>query len=322
MSEMTWTEIKGTGILANHQLSKKLLEKVLGATVVLPFTRDYGIGVKRNAGEIVNIMRVEPLPQTGNARLEEESGFPISKLAWANRALTLRAYGKGVEYSDLMEHLSAFKPSDVVQRELKKQMEGELDTEAAVAFMDPTAALIVYSPTSLTGGTLSVNGTPGATATAGLTYDHCRYISAYMRDTIHVPYFEGDHFIGLSSNKNIESLLDDGNIQEWHKYLQKGDYLYKGEMGMVARIRWVEVNRSQAFSNTAGASTTLGEGVVFGDEAVARLEVLTPHLRLDPNFQSRFGTRQAAAWYGILAMGSVHNVADDGWAKIMRLDSL
>ena len=58
------------------------------------------------------------------------------------------------------------------------------------------------------------------------------------------------------------------------------------------------------------------------DEAIARIEVETPHLRLDPNFQSDFGRTQAAAWYGILAFGSVWNVADDGKAKIVAIRSL
>lgn len=318
----TWTEVKGTGILMNHQLSKKLLEVAVGACKVLPFTSDHGIGVKRNAGEFVNIMHVNPLPDAESARLEEETGFPIRKLSWANRALQLRAYGEGVEYTDLMEQLMAFKPSNVIQKELRKQMERALDTEGADSFKDPAAVKIVYTPTSLTGGAWAVNGTPGAVATAPLAYQHCKMISAYMRDTIHCPAYEGDNFVGLSCNKNIESLLDDRYWQQWHQYLQKGDFVFKGEMGMTARIRWVEVNRASAFANVAGTSAVLGEAVVFGDEAVARLEVVTPHLRLDPNFQNRFGTTQAAAWYAILAMGSVWETPDDGKAKIIRIDSL
>jgi hypothetical protein len=92
-------------------------------------------------------------------------------------------------------------------------------------------------------------------------------------------------------------------------------------MGQTERIRWVECNRALAFSNVAGTSSVMGEGVVFGDEAVVRIEAETPHLRLDPNFQSDFGRTQAAAWYGVLGLGSMWNVADDGKAKIIRLDS-
>jgi len=322
MSAHTWIETKTVGILQNHQLSKKLLKVAAGKCLVLPFTHDHGIGVKRNAGEMVNIMHVNRLPNSPSSQLEEETGFPVRKLSWANRSLQLKAYGEGVEYSDLMEYLMAFQPSNSIQKALSDQMEEQLDSLAANAFMDPTAAKIIYTPTSLTGGSFGVTGTPAAGISAvPLTFDHCTAIVDYMRDVIHVPFYEGSNYVGLSCNKNMRSLKNDRYWQMWHMYAQKVEFAYKGEMGMTEGIRWVEVNRAMAFSNIAGTSATLGEAVVFGDEAVARLEVLAPHLRLDKNFQNRFGTVQACAWYAILAMGSVWDLADDGKAKIVRVDS-
>ncbi|CAO0823787.1 hypothetical protein DFAR_3900013 [Desulfarculales bacterium] len=99
------------------------------------------------------------------------------------------------------------------------------------------------------------------------------------------------------------------------------DFMYRGEMCMAYKIRSVETNRQGAFSNTNGNCSVLGESVFFGDEAVARIEALAPHLRLSANYQGRFGTKQAAAWYAILAYGSVWNTANDGEAKIIRLGS-
>jgi len=293
-----------------------------GACIVLPFTHDHGIGFKRNAGEMVNIMHIERLPNSPSSRLEEDTRIPIRKLAWGNRFIKVVEFGEGVEYTNLMELLAEFKPSNSLQKALRTQMEEALDTEAAKAFMEPASVLLTFSPTSLTGGSWGTNGTPAALATAGLTFQHCALITDYLRDTIHCPPYEGDNYVGISCNKNLRSLKDDRYWQEWHKYLSKGDFVFKGEMGMTERIRWVECNRALAFSNVAGTSTVLGEAVVFGDEAVARIEAETPHLRLDPNFQSDFGRTQAAAWYGVLGFGSVWNVADDGKAKIIRIDSL
>ncbi len=322
MQAHNWTFDAALGIYKNHQLSKKLLEVSAGECKILPFTSDHGIAFKRNAGEMVNIMHINRLPNSVSSRLEEGTRIPIRKLSWGNRQIQVVEFGEGVEYTNLMEMLAAFKPSNSLQKALKVQMEEALDTEGAQAFMDPTAVLLVYTPTSLTGGTWAVNGTPGALSGVALTFDHCVAIGDYMRDTIHVPAYEGDNYVGLSCNRNLRSLKQDRYWQQWHQYLQKGDFVFKGEMGMTERIRWVEVNRAAALSNTAGNSGTLGEAVVFGDEAVARIEVETPHLRLDPNFQSDFGRTQAAAWYGILGFGPVWNVADDGKAKIVRIDSL
>jgi N4-gp56 family major capsid protein len=266
-------------------------------------------------------MHIERLPNSPSSRLEEFTRIPIRKLAWGNRYIKVVEFGEGVEYTNLMELLAEFKPSNSLQKALRTQMEEALDSEAARAFQDPSAVMIVFTPTSLTGGTWSTNGTPGAPATSGLTFDHCTLIVDYMRDTIHCPPYEGDNYVGITCNKNMRALKQDRYWQEWHKYLSKGDFVFKGEMGQTERIRWVECNRALAFSNVAGTSSVMGEGVVFGDEGVVRIEAETPHLRLDPNFQSDFGRTQAAAWYGVLGLGSVWNVADDGKAKIIRLDS-
>lgn len=321
MPAHNWTFDAALGIYKNHQISKKLLEVSAGACKVLPFTSDHGIAFKRNAGEMVNIMHINRLPNSLSSKLEEDTRIPIRKLSWGTRAIKVVEFGEGVEYTNLMEMLAVFKPSNSLQKALKTQMEEAMDSEAAAAFMEAAAVKVVFSPTSLTGGTWAVNGTPGDLAIAPLMYDHCTLIGDYMRDTIHCPPYEGDNYVGLSCNKNLRSLKQDRYWQQWHMYLQKGDFVFKGEMGMTDRIRWVEINRSLAFSNVAGSSAVLGEAVVFGDEAIARIEVETPHLRLDPNFQSDFGRTQAAAWYGILGFGSVWDVADDGKAKIIRIDS-
>ena len=227
-----------------------------------------------------------------------------------------------MEYTNLAEQLSKFKPSNYLQKGLKKQMTACLDTEAAKAFKDPSAVMICFTPTSISGGTFGVAGQPLAVAPVGLSFDHCKIMVDYLADTIHVPPYEGDHYVGLSCNRNMRSLKDDRNWLLPHLYLQKGDFFFKGEKGMTERIRWVEVNRALAFANTSGNSAYLGEAVVFGDEGVAAIEVDTPHLRVQTNYQMDFGRSHASAWYGMVAMGSVWNVATDGMAKIIRICSL
>ncbi|MEW6385914.1 MAG: hypothetical protein AB1491_00135 [Thermodesulfobacteriota bacterium] len=266
-------------------------------------------------------MHIKELPDPTSAQLEEDTLIPIDKLQYGNRVFRVAEYGRGVEYTNLHEQLGQFNPRNLLQKALIRQMERALDTTAAKAFLDPATVPIVFVPTSLTGGTFYTTGTPGGTATAGLTFDHCGLLADYLADTIHCPPYEGEDFIGLSCNKNLRSLKTDRLWQQVHLYLQKGDLFFLGEQGKTERIRWVEINRAQALSNTAGSSTALGEAVVFGDEAVARIEVETPQLYADPNYQSDFGRTKALAWRGILAFGSVWETANDGEAKIMRIGS-
>ncbi|MDI6854402.1 MAG: hypothetical protein QME75_12455 [Deltaproteobacteria bacterium] len=322
MQAHNWTEIGKTGILENHKISDKLLKTALAKCVVLPFCQDYGIGLGKNQGEYVNLMHVKALPLPTSARLEEDERIPIDKLQFGNRVFRVAPYGRGVEYTELAEDLSKFKPSNTVQKRLMEQAEQVLDTEAANAFKNPQDVKICFTPTSLTGGTFTTDGTPGAVAPVGLTFHHCRRLSGYLRDTIHAKPWERNYYTGLGAYAVIASLQEDRNWVLPHLYLQKGSFWWEGEMGMTDRIRWVEVNRTQAFSNTSGTSTALGEAVVFGDEAVALIEVVTWHLRADENYQNDFGRTKAAAWYGIMAFGSVWDTANDGEAKIIRVASL
>lgn len=321
MPAMNWTFDVAVGVYKNHELSNKLLELSLGKCKVLPFTSDHGIGFGKHRGETVNLMHVKELPDPTSAALEEDTRIPIDKLEFGNRTFTVVEYGRGAEYTNLHEQLGKFNPRNILQKALSRQMERAMDTTAARAFNDSTAVKIVFVPTSLTGGTFYTTGTAGALASVGLAFDHCTLLTDYLADTIHVPPYEGEDYVGLSCNKNLRSLKQDRLWQWVHMYLQKGDFYFAGEMGKTERIRWVEINRSAAFANTVGSSSTLGEGVVFGDEAVARLEVETPQLYADPNYQSDFGRTKAVAWRGLLAFGSVWNTANDGEAKIIRLGS-
>jgi N4-gp56 family major capsid protein len=319
-----WTEDGHTvGVHYNHQLSRKLLEIALPRCIVNQFVHDHGIGFKKNAGETVNIMHMTELPDASVAGMTEDDEFRIDKPAFGNRPLTLKEYGSGVQWTNLMDILSIWGPMEnQFQKKLRQQMENALDTLAANAFKDPNAVQIVFTPTSRTGGVYGVSGSPIAQASSAFTVDHCKKISAYMRDTIHVPYYSDETYCGLSSNTNIEALLDDPKAEKWQQYGSKMEFMYRGEMCLTYKIRWTETNRQGAFANTVGTCPVLGESVVFGDEAVARIEALAPHLRLSSNFQGRFATKQAAIWYAVMAYGSVWASASDGKAKIMRIGSL
>lgn len=325
MSEtFSWTEDGHTvGVHYNHQLSRKLLEIALPKCLCNQFVHDHGIGFKKQAGETINIMHMTELPDANVNGMGEDDQFRIDKPAFGNRPLTLKEYGSGVQWTNLMDILSVWGPyENQFQKKLRTQMENALDTLAANAFKDATAVKVVFTPTSRTGGVWAVNGTAAAVASSPMTIDHCKKISQYMRDTIHTPYYGDETYTGLSSNTNIESLLDDPRAERWQQYGAKMDFMYRGELCLTYKIRWVETNRQGAFTNYAGTCPFLGQAVVFGDEAVARIEALAPHLRLSSNFQGRFATKQAAIWYAIMVYGSVWGSSDDGKAKIIKISSL
>lgn len=321
-----WTDI-GAGILANHQISDQILEVALGECKIVPYTHDHGFGFKKNAGETVNLFHVNRLPDAADATLEEEGQIPMRMLSFGKRSLTLTEHGEGLQFSAKLQELSKFRPDPIMRKELASSLERSLDTEAARDGFMSADVKICYSPTSLTGGVWSVTGAAGAVATSPLQAAHVKKISAYMRDTIHAPFYKGskgagEHYVCLSCNTNIENLLLDSEVRQWQQFMQAGGMLYKGEMCEVAKIKFIEINRAMALANLSGTSTVLGEAVVFGDEAVARIEAVTPHLRLNPNFGGRFATMMAMAWWGIYAFGPVWDSASDGKAKMVKIISL
>lgn len=319
MAPHNWTFDADLGVYKNHEISDQLLEVAVADTIVLQFT-ELVTSFGRGKGETVNIMHVKELPQPTDARLDEFTRVPIDKLEMGNRTLTVTEWGRGVEYTDLAVQLGKFDPRAYLQKRLRRQMTGVVDTAAANAFQS-TDVKICFIPTSLTGGTFDVDGTPSTLASAPLTFDHMGVLRDYLATTIHVPPYEGDHWMGIFTTKSLRGLKNDSLFQALHMYLQKGDYFYKSEVGMAENIRLVECLREKAFSNTAGSSTTIGQGVVFGDEAVARVEVEAPELRANPNYQDDFGRKKAVAWVGTFVFGSFWATATDGEAKIIRVTS-
>lgn len=317
--ETTWSYDAPTGTFKNHWLSSKLLHVAVEKMKFVPMTEPIK-GFGKRMGETVTIPHIKRLSEPTSAQLSEDTKIPIDKLEFGTRSLTLVEWGRGVEYTHLLELLSKYDIRNEVQRALVDQMEASMDTAAAGAFTG-TDVKVVFIPTSLTSGQFDTDGTPSTSATHNLTFDHMGVISDYMAGDLHVPFYEADNYVGMFARKALRGLKQDPLWQNINMYLRKGEMFFKGEVGMAENIRCIQVNRENALSNSIGTNNILGQSVVFGAEAVARIEAEAPHLRLDPNYQSDFGRTAAAAWYGVVQFGSFWNTANDGEAKIVRIDS-
>jgi len=322
MTDFNWTYDSDVGCYKNNEISGELLKQAVGECKVAQFANPFpGIDkVMNGRGETINIMHLKEIDDPTSAELEEDSRIPIDTTSYGNRTVTMAEFGRGVEYKNLAEQLSKFKPSDFLQKALMRQMERALDTACADAFKS-TDVKICFIPTSLTGGTFDTDGTPSTTATANIEFAHMGVLADYLAGDIHVPAYRGDEYIMLSCRKTLRGLKEDSLWQTIHMYLKKGDLFFKGEEGKAENIRCIAVHREGAFSNTAGASSVLGEAVVFGDEGVGYVEAESPQLYADPNYQADFGRTKAIAWRGIYKYASVWNTSADGEAKIIRITS-
>jgi len=320
MAPFNWEFDSDIGVYKNRYLSDKMLVSSLVETKIVPFTSKVE-GFGKQQGEWVNIMHVNELPQPADARLDEETRIPIDKITYGERPIKVYDWGRGCEYTDLAVQLGKFDPASVIQKALMRQMNGAMDTAAADAFQN-TDVKICFVPTAADAGTFYTTGSPGgAAAASNITFVHMGILADYLSGDIHCPPYTGEDYIMLSCRKTLRGLKSDSLWQNVHLYLQKGDLFFKGENGKAENIRCVQVDREEAISNTAGASAVLGDAMVFGDEAVSRVEVMTPQLFADPNYQSDFGRTKAIAWRGIISFASTWNVADDRKAKVIRITS-
>lgn len=315
----TWTYDATTGTYKCHALSTDLLKLAVLDFQFVNFTKKVkNFGKKQ--GDTVTMPYYKPFSEPTSAQLDETTRIPIEKLQMGVYTITVKEMGRGAEFSSFAEDLSALSPKEGCQKNLLDQMHGCLDTGAAAAFTGSNAK-IAFIPTSLTGGVFDTDGTPSTQATANMTKDHMGVIRDYMANTIHCPFYEGNYYIGIFATKALRGLKNDKILQAFNMYLRKGDILYVNEVGMVENIRCVECNHENALSNSIGSGSVLGEGVVFGADAVGRVEVETPHLRADVNYNGDFGRTKAVVWYGIVAFDVMFQSATDREARIIKIGS-
>lgn len=125
------------------------------------------------------MFRVTSLAVPTADTLDEAIRIPIDRTTIGSRSITVTEHGRGIEYTNLNEQLSAYAPSSYLQKLLVQQMEFSLDRSAGRAFQH-TDARITFIPTSATGGTFDTDGTPSTVALAEFTFAHCGVIADYL----------------------------------------------------------------------------------------------------------------------------------------------
>jgi len=315
----TWTYDAASGTYKSHAMSAALLQKAVLKCKIVQYTKKVD-SFGRGQGETVTLPYYKSIAEPVSAQLEEDIRIPIEQLQMGVYTITIKEWGRGVEFTSLAKDLSVLNPEEGAQKALRDQLMLCMDTAAAQAFTGPNAK-VAFIPTSLTGGVFDTDGTPSTTALVNLTKDHMGVLRDYLANVLHTPFYDGEWYIGLFATKALRGLKNDRVLLSFDKYLRKGDILYRNEVGMVENIRTVEINHENALSDSIGSGNVLGEGVVFGEDAVGRIEVEYPHLRVDPNYKSDFGRRKAVAWYGTVAYDVMFQSADDRECRIVKIGS-
>lgn len=311
-----WTFDVADGVLKNHELSAKLREAAIPQAKFLQVV-DVEPGYGRKKGDSITITRIRNIAEPTNARLAETDRIPIDTYSQSSVTITVTEWGRAVEYSHKSELLAHYAPEDKIQRKLRQQLRLVMDTAAAAAFK---TAKITFAPTTLTGGTFETTGTPVTTALVNGTISHIKVLRDYMMDTLHVPgWNDGDEYLCYASTKFLRGIKNDPEFLAWRQYSDAQRSHFRGEVGTVESVRFVEINHTQALANNKGSGAVLGEAVIFGDDAVTMAVVEDPELRAA--IPGDFGRQKAVAWYGVLEFGLVWDTANDGEARVIRVTS-
>lgn len=313
MTTFQWQFDAPSGVFKQHELSSEIYKASIADTIFVDHTKPVS-GFGRKMGENVTLKRVAAITEPTSAVLSEGIRIPEDQLVLSTKAISVAEIGRSVPFTSFAEDLSVLNLEGTVQGELKRQMKLVLDAMAATGFKNTK---IKYAPTGLASNNIATNGTFGAAATANMNVYHAEQIRDYLVDTLFVEPAEGDDYLGIFRVLGLRGIKQDPDWEEWHKYTDPS-VKYTGEVGKIEGIRFIETNHSTALGKV-GTGSVLGEGIVFGADAVAMAEVATPELRAA--IPQDFGRQRAVAWYGILQFDVIWDTGNAGQAKIVHVGS-
>jgi N4-gp56 family major capsid protein len=313
MSQFTWEFDAPSGVFKSHAMSKRMYMAALENTVFMDFVKPVD-GYGRKMGDSVTLTRISTIAEPTSANLSEGNRIPEDTYSISTTSITVSEIGRAVPFTSFAEDLTFFDLENGIQRRLRDQMGLVMDTKAATAFK---TAQVKYIPTGVSAGTFDTDGTASTSATANWNVYHVEETRDYLFDTLQTPTWEGDDYVAIFRTLGLRGIKRDPAWEEWHKYTDP-QAKFNNEIGRIENIRHIETNHANALGKV-GTNSVLGEGVVFGSDAIAMAEVLTPELRAES--KGDFGRARAVAWYGILEFGIIWDTANAGQARIVHVGS-
>ena len=308
-----WTE-SPSGVWRNHALSTRLRWNAIQRMVFAPFpTPEPGYGAGR--GENITIPRMGAITEPTSPVLSEDERIPEDKHTISVTSITVQEIGRAHRVTEKFLKLSKYSMKNKIHQWLEKQLGLSLDTLIAAAFK---GCKVKYTP--LTATTNQIDTAGAVTQAAGSNWDmfHADEGVDYMYNTLRVPFIGGNHYVGIFNWKSLRGILNDPLFVEWYRY-QSPKHIYPGEEFRVGPFRYISTNHTNALSATKGTGSILGEGVCFGDDAVAAAIATDPHVRVAKT--DDYGRSLGAAWYGMLAYGEPFPTSNAGEGKIVHVTS-
>lgn len=319
MPTFTWTSgVPSTGALKTSKVSQKLFVAAIAECVAMQFvdSQPFGTGM----GQSVTLPIISNLTEMTDYSLAETDRIPESSHTVSGKVVTVAEFGRAIPWTKFSEDLSVFDLKSSIQRKLKDDMKLQLDGRAFRAFKQTAYK---YTPTGAAAASTATNGTAPTSATANMNVYHAEQIRDILFDTYKADFFDGSNYIGIFRTLGLRGIKRDPDWELWHQYTNP-EAKYNSEVGRLEQIRFMETNHGtstvgNAGLNIVGTSSVLGEGVVFGSEAVVMIESMSP--QLVPGVPDDYGRIKSVAWYGQYEMSIVYDTATTGLLRVVHVTS-
>lgn len=314
---MSWTFDVPAGVAKNNELSKEYFKQALAKTRFFEHVSiKPAFGKKK--GESITIPLVPTLAEPASAQLSENSNIPELPFTYKTQSVVVKEFGQAVPYSGLLEDLDHYDPEDWISQRLVDQQKLVLDASAAQAFKQ---AAVVMTPTGQASVSVATNGTAGATATSNLNFFLVESARDYLVGTLLAPGVRDEtDYVCISNTFGLRGIKRDPLFIGWAAY-KDPERKWNGEVGMIEEMSFIESNHGTALTSTwtNAGSNVLGEAVIFGREAVAFAEAVTPELRA--GIPTDLGRQRLIGWYGVYGFQLLWVSALPGEGKVIHVAS-
>jgi len=295
MGQSIWVD-QGS-YLYSPKLSKEMREQALPFFVYRQFVDVKKEALGSNKGDTVQFTKRLRIDTRGGSLSEEET-VPVNKIKLYKDSITVTEYGNAVSYTGKLETLSEFNIRGEFEKGLFDDYKDTIDYNI---YSQMITAKFKAVCTATNGVVFTTNGTATATAQNNPSDINIRRIVEYMKKA-HVPKL-GQYYIAILSVEGIAGVYD--YLQAVAQYASP-EFRFNDEIGRYYGVRFIEDNAQM--SNTIGNGSQYGEGVIFGDEAVAEALALPEEIRYE---ETDVGRSKKLVWYMISGYKKIWDLATD-----------
>lgn len=313
-----FTSTPATGALRTSKVSRNIYKAAIAECVFMEHVspEPFGTGM----GSSTTIPGEANMTELSDYSLSETARIPEGTHTVDGKVVTVGEFGNSLVWNRLADDLSTFDLKSSIQRALKKDMKLFLDGRAARAFK---LTNLKYTPTGAASASTATNGTAPTAALSNMNVYHLAAIRDLLFDTYKAPMVDGS-YVGIFRTLGIRGIKNDPDWEEWHKYVSP-EAKFNSEVGKMEQIRLVETNHGGSTVGTVGLATgigtgaVLGEGVIFGEDAVCMIESAEP--ALVPGQPDDYGRVKSLAWYCQIEMSLRTDSVSSGRPRVMHITS-